>query len=341
MKIFITTLLLSSFFLLNIQAQDIQQHDARAKKIDLERNGYTDVIFSDADFYKESDPKAYSKEGESVYNLGMIHLSKHYKRHSLKKIALKFSGPNSILLSEYYFDSDQVFLVQKTRLTYNASMHSDAYKKEETDTTKHRYYFKEGSLVISSDKKAMQDKSIVQDILSDATLYQKSSNIMEPAVYAVQKATNFKEKIVDIDCQLSLSEVTLTDENGDILRFLYSFSEQIIGRLYPYEVAYLHNDFEDGFLRKINYLDSKGQLKNIPYSEKKLEVASLEFELKNIDLLKQKLADIDDQDGNIETNDKKKKLVLKKYLSATGEVVKQEYIDSDEYWKYQNLIYRP
>ncbi len=79
MKIFITTLLLSSFFLLNIQAQDIQQHDARAKKIDLERNGYTDVIFSDADFYKESDPKAYSKEGESVYNLGMILLTQEIR----------------------------------------------------------------------------------------------------------------------------------------------------------------------------------------------------------------------------------------------------------------------
>lgn len=316
------------------QQETLIQYDALAKKIEGGYPNHKIVALKDI---KINDNV---KEAKSIRNLGMINMYKQYDGTLLKKISTDFSGPQETLWSTYYFDNDQVFLISKTRETYNAPSYSDDFDKSKSKRVNQKYYFENGQLIFSSDRNAMDNDNIAQGLLSDIVIYQQAQNISEDVVLTVQKVTNFENPITDIKSLLSLNEVTLSNEAGDYLRFLFDFEQQKIGQLYPYQIAYLHYDFEEDFIIKINYLDREGKGKTVPFGEEELAVAHIEFELKNKELIKRKFMDIADQDGNIEMNDKGEELILQKYLSINGEILKQEYINSNEYWAFQQLMYR-
>lgn len=140
--------------------------------IDQETDGFTTEAVGDSEL--DWDRIGEAKE---IYNLGQIKILKKQNAEGLQKITADLSGPNERLISNYYFDKEELFLTVKTKLNYNAAIFQEAYDPSKTDSIVSDYYFKMKKLLLNSDDGVKQDTQIVQGIHNDALIYKEHHEV--------------------------------------------------------------------------------------------------------------------------------------------------------------------
>lgn len=136
----------------------------------------------------------------------------------------------------------------------------------------------------------------------------------------------------DVDAQGNGS-IEFTNQKNQILRFRLSDNKLQKGVCsIAFEIYY----YENNYLRRIESLDSNGNL--IGCKLKLKEEAVIEFTIEKPALYLKKKKLIDDAEGNIEMkDDSKEKIIRVRYFDAANRPIMQlqpEYISSKTYWDY-------
>lgn len=130
-------------------------------------------------------------------------------------------------------------------------------------------------------------------------------------------------------------EFDVKNKYEDILRF--KFDEGGL-RSYHCGIVYILYDFEQGWIKSISTYDKEGKVKGDDEFD---DIARLEFEIKDMALLHAKFESLDQADGNLKMNDADMKIVHQKTYNSAGKLIKENYINTPDYWKMQHLLYRP
>lgn len=131
------------------------------------------------------------------------------------------------------------------------------------------------------------------------------------------------------------SEVTLYNSRNQVLRFKIFQHKAIV---YHCDIAFQLFDFKSAMLQRTSLYNRNGQ----PVGEIEFDNSSItEYFIKKPDLLKKRLAVIEKEDGNIDTNDAAEKIILAKIYTATHKLIRKEYISSSFYWQELCMLSRP
>lgn len=117
------------------------------KEVNANISQYRKVEYPDIKVYKEISPEHYSMEGEELYRLAKVDMTKFFEDEQLVKVVLKFYGDREDLTSEYYFKNDDLFFVDKVKTIYHQPKWDDAFKESERSITKNRFYIKDDQLI--------------------------------------------------------------------------------------------------------------------------------------------------------------------------------------------------
>lgn len=160
-------------------------------------------------------------------------------------------------------------------------------------------------------------------------------------VYETAIILNYAAKVSVFDTTGGVVKSNMTGEFDvknkyeDILRF--KFDEGGL-RSYHCGIVYILYDFEQGWISSISTYGADGKVKGDDEFD---DIAKLEFEIKDMALLHAKFESLDQADGNLKMNDADMKIVLQKTYNSTGKLIKENYINTPDYWKMQHLLYRP
>lgn len=108
---------------------------------------YRKVEYPDIKVIKDINPEQYSMEGEEIYRLEKVHMTKFFEDEQLVKVALEFYGDREDLISEYYFKNGNLFFVDKIKTIYHRPKRDDAFKESERSIAKNRFYIKDNQLI--------------------------------------------------------------------------------------------------------------------------------------------------------------------------------------------------
>lgn len=131
-------------------------------------------------------------------------------------------------------------------------------------------------------------------------------------------------------------EFEVKNKNGDVLRFMLDNKQELSA--YHCGIAFILYGFDKGWISSISFYDKNGALKG---DEEFDDIARTELEIKEMGLLHAKFESLDAADGNLTMNDSDMKIVYRKTFSSKGMLIKEEYINTSDYWKMQHLVYRP
>ncbi len=116
------------------------------REINSNTSQYKKVKYPDIKVYKDINPE-YSMEGEEIYRLVKINMTKFFEGEQLVKIVLEFYGDREDMTSEYYFKNGSLFFVDKTKTIYHKPKWDDAFKESERSIAKNRFYIKDNQLI--------------------------------------------------------------------------------------------------------------------------------------------------------------------------------------------------
>ena len=108
---------------------------------------YKKVEYPDITSYKHVDSEQYSREGEELYSLAQVSMTKSFEDGQLVKIVVAFIGDREDLLSEYYVRNGSLFFVDKVKTIYHKPKWHDAFQASEKSIVKNRFYIKDDQLI--------------------------------------------------------------------------------------------------------------------------------------------------------------------------------------------------
>lgn len=128
------------------------------------------------------------------------------------------------------------------------------------------------------------------------------------------------------------TEIIIRNKTNNILRFKVDKNNKLAS--YHAGIMYELYEYKDGYLHRHSFYDKNGNISGE-------EFAIAEFSIKKPAELIKKFALIDEREGNMDTNDAGEKIILQKLFNSKGKLIQEGYITTSQYWKTQNLIYRP
>lgn len=128
------------------------------------------------------------------------------------------------------------------------------------------------------------------------------------------------------------TEITIKNKGNNILRFKVDKNNKLAS--YHAGIMYELYEYKDGYLYKHSFYNKDGNISGE-------EFAIAEFSIKKPAELIKKFALIDEREGNMDTNDAGEKIILQKLFTSKGKLLQEGYINTSQYWKTQNLVYRP
>lgn len=147
--------LMMSIFLflaaLSAQAQPseetLEQIRAWFKEVNENTDQYKKLEYADLQISKDINAEQYAMEGEEIFRLGNVHMSKFFDEETLVKIVVDFYGDRQDLTSEYYFKDNNLFFVDKIYTVYKNPKWIEGFNETERSTVNHRFYFKDNQLI--------------------------------------------------------------------------------------------------------------------------------------------------------------------------------------------------
>ncbi len=131
-------------------------------------------------------------------------------------------------------------------------------------------------------------------------------------------------------------EVTIKNAAGNIIRFRVGQKDEL--RAYHCGIVFIMYEFSDGWIKNYKTFDINGALKG---DDEFQDLATVEYEIRNMNLLQKKFEVLNEADGNIEMNDKADEIVYMKAYDSGNKLITENYISSKEYWNANNVMYRP
>lgn len=107
--------LLSSSLLAQNTKDDLDQIRNWFKEINANINQFKKVELRDIQVYKDISPEKYSIEGDDIYRLAAVNMTKFSDGDKLIKLVVTFDGDREDLVSAYYFREGDLFFVDKSR----------------------------------------------------------------------------------------------------------------------------------------------------------------------------------------------------------------------------------
>lgn len=117
------------------------------KEVNANTSQYRKVEYADLKMNKDINAEHYSMEGEDIYRLGNVHMTKFFEDEQLVKIVVDFYGDRQDLTSEYYLKDNNLFFVDKVYTVYKKPKWLDEFNETERSTVKNRFYFKDNQLI--------------------------------------------------------------------------------------------------------------------------------------------------------------------------------------------------
>lgn len=117
------------------------------KEVNAKTSQYRKVEYADIQINKDINAERYSMEGEEIYRLGNVHMTKFFEGVQIVKIVVDFYGDRQDLTSEYYFKDNNLFFVDKIWTVYKKPKWLEGFKETERSTVKNRFYFKDDQLI--------------------------------------------------------------------------------------------------------------------------------------------------------------------------------------------------
>jgi hypothetical protein len=149
-------------------------------------------------------------------------------------------------------------------------------------------------------------------------------------------------KVADFDTSRSVisssmeGEIDIKNSQGDVMRFMINKVNGLGS--YHGGIAFILYDWTSGWLSRIVTYDIDGKIKGDAEFN---DLAIIELEIKDMGMLHAKFESLDAVDGNTNTNDADSKTILQKTYNSKGSLIKEEYINTSDYWKMYHLLYRP
>ncbi len=131
-------------------------------------------------------------------------------------------------------------------------------------------------------------------------------------------------------------EINIKNSGGSILRFRVNEKDELLA--YHCGIVYIYYEFSSGWINRYKTYDKNAELKGDDEFD---DLATVEYEIKKMNLLHAKFEVLDQADGNIEMNDVNDKIVYIKAYNSKNKLIKENYISSKEYWNANNVIYGP
>lgn len=131
-------------------------------------------------------------------------------------------------------------------------------------------------------------------------------------------------------------EVTIKNAAGNIVRFRVDQKEEL--RAYHCGIVFIVYEFSNGWIKNYKTYDVNGALKG---DDEFQDLAIVEYDIRNMNLLQKKFEVLNEADGNIEMNDKADEIIYMKAYDSGNKLIMENYISSKEYWNANNVMYRP
>lgn len=131
-------------------------------------------------------------------------------------------------------------------------------------------------------------------------------------------------------------EINIKNSAGNILRFRVNEKDDLLA--FHCGIVFIYYEFSGGWINRYKTLDKDGALKGDDEYE---DLAIVEYEIKNMNLLHTKFEVLNEADGNIPINDANDEVVYTKAYDSKNKLIKENYISSKEYWMANNVMYRP
>lgn len=136
---------------LPLYAQDSEKTLAQIrewfKEVNAKSSQHRKVEYEDIQIKKDINPEQYALEGEEIYRLGNVHMTKFFDEEELVKIVVDFFGDRQDLTSEYYFKDDKLFFVDKVYTVYKKPKWLEGFNETERSTVNNRFYFSDNQLI--------------------------------------------------------------------------------------------------------------------------------------------------------------------------------------------------
>lgn len=117
------------------------------REVNANISQYRKVEYPDIKVYKDISPEHYSMEGEEIYRLAKVDMTKFFEDEQLVKVVLEFNGDREDLTSEYYFKNGNLCFVNKVKTIYHRPKWDEAFKESERSIAKDRFYIKDNQLI--------------------------------------------------------------------------------------------------------------------------------------------------------------------------------------------------
>lgn len=108
---------------------------------------YQEVAYSHIPLYEAVSPDDYSREGQEIYRLSQISMTKYFDEDRPVKVVLAFEGNREDLLSEYYFKNGLLFFVDKTKTIYHHHKMDEDFQDSEKSVDRNRFYFSSNRMI--------------------------------------------------------------------------------------------------------------------------------------------------------------------------------------------------
>jgi hypothetical protein len=158
--------------------KDLEQIRQWFSEINENINQCRKVEYADIKVCKDVNPTQYSMEGEKIYRLASVNMSKFIEDQQLVKVVLDFNGDRENLTSEYYFKNGNLFFVDKAKTIYHKPKWDKDFKESEKSIAKDRFYINNSRLIrwINPKENSVGKKDPIYNaqevmILNDCKLY--------------------------------------------------------------------------------------------------------------------------------------------------------------------------
>lgn len=105
------------------------------------------VEYPDIKINKDVNPEQYSMEGEEIYRLEKVYMTKFFDDEQIVKVVIEFYGDREDLISDYYFKNGNLFFVDKIKTIYHRPKWDQAFKESESSIAKNRFYVNANQLI--------------------------------------------------------------------------------------------------------------------------------------------------------------------------------------------------
>lgn len=127
--------------------KELDQIRSWFNEINSNINQYRAVEYPNIKIIKDINPELYSMEGQEIYRLEQVNMTKFFEDKQLVKVILEFFGDRADLTSEYYFKNGNLFFVDKVKTVYHRPKWDDEFKESEISIAKNRFYIKDNQLI--------------------------------------------------------------------------------------------------------------------------------------------------------------------------------------------------